>query len=800
MDATLAGPVAGHMLDGRYRIESRIARGGMATVFLATDTRLDRTVAVKIMHRELAHDADFVRRFIGEAKSVARLSHPNVVAVFDQGSDGDYLYLAMEYVPGGTLRELLSERGRLGPDEALDIMVPVLAGLGAAHQAGFVHRDVKPENVLLTADRRIKVVDFGLARAIAQARQTKSGMVIGTAAYLAPEQISSAAADARTDVYAAGIMLFELVTGRQPYTGDTPLAVAHRHVEETVPMPSAIVPGLPPAVDAVVALATSRNPDLRPGDAGELLRAVFDARRRLPGGTAFTPDADRPTFQQGQPGHPGDPGQQAQQQGQQQGQPSRGPAAPYPGFAPGGTCTPPGAPPAAAPPPPAGPFPPAPLPPAPLPPGGARLGAQGSASPPGGARPGAQGGASPPGGTGPGAQGGPRPPAGGAYPPGGGRMPPGGAFIGAPPQAGTAPTRPAGPATFGAGAGYAGAGSNGDAARRGSRTDLLGPADGQHRTLIVSAGHGADSGIGGVGEPLPADRGLGRWLFSRRFAYLAGALAAVLIVSLIVWWQTAGRYTRVPDVVGLTTTTAATELRNVGFTVRIAAARTDNQIPKGQVSATVPRVGHQAPTGSRITLIPSAGPRMITVPNVTGKAVADAQHELRAAGLTPGPVQQQTSLTVPQGEVISTNPVAGTVWPQPKPVTIVASAGIGLPDFTGQPKQDAEQWLQQHQLQFQEQPASGSTQPQDAVDKQSPAANTPISQGEVVTLYISTGPPMVAIPNVTGLSVADAQNQLQQLGFQVSVSGFGNGQVLAYSPTGQAPQGATITLVTGFAP
>ncbi len=315
MDATLADPLLGHLLDGRYRVESRIARGGMATVYVATDTRLDRTVAVKIMHRELASDADFVRRFIGEAKSVARLSHPNVVAVFDQGSDGEHLYLAMEYVPGRTLRDLLGERGRLGPEDALDLMMPVLAGLGAAHQAGFVHRDVKPENVLITRDGRVKVVDFGLARAVAEARHTKTGLVIGTVAYLAPEQVSSATADARSDVYAAGVMLFELVTGRQPHTADTPLAVAYKHVNETVPAPSSLVPGLPQAVDALVAAATSRDPGRRPDDAGQLLRAVFGTRRRLPGGSAFAPGAwipsPGPDGQPGQQAYPGQPGQQA---------------------------------------------------------------------------------------------------------------------------------------------------------------------------------------------------------------------------------------------------------------------------------------------------------------------------------------------------------------------------------------------------------------------------------------------------------------------------------------------------------
>src|SRR5580704_490339 len=282
MDTTLARPPVGRLLDGRYRVESLIATGGMATVYLGTDTRLDRTVALKIMHAELANDEDFVRRFVAEARSVARLAHPNVVTVYDQGADGRTLYLAMEYVPGRTLRALLQERTRLRPREALDIIEGVLSGLAAAHAAGIAHRDVKPENVLLGDAQSVKVADFGLARLLSDVSHTKSGLLIGTAAYLAPEQVAGGRADFRTDVYAAGIMLFELLTGRQPFTGDTPLAVAYRHVNEVVPAPSSLVPGLPPALDSLVALATSRNPDLRPADAGQFLRAITGTRHGLP--------------------------------------------------------------------------------------------------------------------------------------------------------------------------------------------------------------------------------------------------------------------------------------------------------------------------------------------------------------------------------------------------------------------------------------------------------------------------------------------------------------------------------------
>src|SRR5258708_4491177 len=285
MDTTLSRPNSGQLLDGRYRVGSWIARGGMATVYLGIDTKLDRAVALKIAHAELAGDQEFVRRFTGEARSVARLSSPNVVAVYDQGSDGDVLYLVMEYIPGRTLRELLRERGRLGPREALDIINGVLTGLAAAHQAGIVHRDVKPENVLLGEGDTVKVADFGLARAAAAVSHTRTGMLIGTAAYLAPEQVSRSTSDARTDVYAAGVMLFEMLTGAQPHTGDSPLAVAQKHVSDVVPAPSSLVPSLPPSLDALLALATSRDPELRPADAGQFLHAITDVRPGMPIGS-----------------------------------------------------------------------------------------------------------------------------------------------------------------------------------------------------------------------------------------------------------------------------------------------------------------------------------------------------------------------------------------------------------------------------------------------------------------------------------------------------------------------------------
>ncbi len=282
MDATVSDSLVGRMLDGRYRVDAKIARGGMATVYRALDTRLDRTVAIKVMHALFADDEAFVTRFIREAKSAARLSHPNVVAVFDQGEDAGQVFLAMEYIEGRNLRDLLRERGRLSPQEALSVLGPVLAALSAAHDAGLVHRDVKPENVLLADDGRIKVADFGLARAAASRNVTSATTLIGTVAYLAPEQVTRGVADARSDVYAAGIMLFEMLTGQPPYEGETPISVAYRHANEDVPGPSSRVPGLPPSLDALVTRATARDPDLRPVDAGAFLSEAQRVRRSLP--------------------------------------------------------------------------------------------------------------------------------------------------------------------------------------------------------------------------------------------------------------------------------------------------------------------------------------------------------------------------------------------------------------------------------------------------------------------------------------------------------------------------------------
>ena len=692
MDTTLSAPI-GQLLDGRYLVESQIARGGMATVYHARDVRLERTVALKIAHPELARDQEFVARFISEARSAARLSSPNVVAVFDQGSTGDLHYIAMEYVPGPTLRELLVARGHLSPREALDIIERVLFGLAAAHDAGIIHRDVKPENVLLGTGTSVKVADFGLARAAAGIRHTKTGLLIGTAAYLAPEQVTSSSSDERTDVYACGVMLFEMLTGVQPHTGESPLAVAYKHVNAVVPPPSSVNPALPAALDALVALGTSRDPELRPPDARHYLKAITEVRRGMPlppvtradGATAV----DGSSYQSAGSPIPLPP-DSATASGAHGRRPDSGPAATSPV--------------------------------------GHRAG------------------------QGPGA----------------------GAYNG---QPGPYPTSP-GP--------YAAAGGSA----------------GANHTMIVPTGLDADYGDGSgyAARSRRQSRGyrdpfLQRWLFSRRILIIVG----ILVLAAIGWWVTDGQYFTVPPVTGLSASSARTELSSAGLVVVSGTARYSNTVPAGDVLRTDPTAGTRVTHGSKITLISSLGPVLISVPSVTGQPVAQADQALKAAGLTPAQPTLQPSASIPQGVVIATNPVAYTHWPKTKPVGLVVSAGPPLPNLVGQQLATAQAEAATDGFSLNQITVTNSSQPADTVIKQSPAADTPITSGEVVSVWVSQGPPEVAVPDVTGQNLNQAESELAAAGFNVSVSQLGPGdRVITYSPQGQQPQGSTITITVGL--
>jgi beta-lactam-binding protein with PASTA domain len=665
-----ADMLTGRMLDRRYHVVSRIAHGGMATVYLATDTRLDREVALKVMHADLARDAEFVDRFIGEAKSVARLSHQNIVAVFDQGNDGQCLYLAMEYVPGPTLRALLRERRWLPWAEALAIMEPILAALAAAHQAGIVHRDVKPENVLITPDGRVKVVDFGLARATAAVGNTRAGVIIGSVAYISPEQVTGAPTDARTDVYSAGIMLFEMLTGRQPYSGETPLAVAHAHVNSDVPPVSALVGGVPPAVDQLVRAATSRDPQWRPASAEVFLRLVRSLRGVPEQAESFS---------------------------------------------------------------------------------GAWTAPVGAAT--------------------------------------------------------TAADMTALGDSFNNGVGFNNSAGNNNAGYGAAEYSATGryetgaaPFNG---TSIISGGYGEyGTGLGasGPGEPGGLEPFLQRWLFSRRLAFVAVAVVAVIGLGGGSWWLTSGRYTTVPSVDGLTAAAAQQELQQAGFKVTTGTGEIDDKVPKNDVISTSPS-GRVLP-GATVTLTVSLGPRMITVPPVAGQqSAADAAQVLRAHGLTVSSTPKPVGVTgtVVMNSVVGTVPPAGTSWPQNQPVTIEVVAGLSLPTLVGQDINAIQQWAAQNNIQLQ--PTNvASDKPQGIIVAQGTPAGTPVAPGSTVAVSVSEGPPPVQIPgNLIGEPFQQVQQTLEALGFQVNgQQQFGFGQkVTSISPSGEAPTGSTITVNYG---
>ena len=609
MDDTLADPLTGRLLDGRYAVTARIAHGGMATVYRATDTRLDREVALKVMHAELARDEEFVRRFIGEAKSVARLSHQNVVAVFDQGADGPYLYLAMEYVPGRTLKELLRDSGRFPPAAALEIMAGVLDGLAAAHASGIVHRDVKPENVLLTADGRIKVADFGLARAQWAAGHTRAGLLVGTVAYVPPEQVTGGTTGPRGDVYSAGVMLFELLTGRQPFTGDTPLSIAYQHVNTDVPAPSAVAPGIGAPVDQIVLAATSRDQARRPADAGEFLRAVNHVREGLAESSGLT--------------------------------------------------------------------------------------------------------------------------------------------------------------------GVMGAGVQGLGEAPWLDLDAPAATDGRWARPFNGGGH-EDS----------------------------HTLIVVLIVGLGLglglggWWLFSGRFAHVPVVAEDSVGQATAILTGDGFIVRQGPRVHSNTIPKGKVVGTSP--AGRVSKGATITLLISSGPFTSVVPDVRNETQSAAQAALAHVHLVS--TVQKVGADAPVGTVVGTSPPAGSTWPQTKTVTILVASGPPLPDFTRQSIDAARQLASQNNVKLQEESDANSQDPAGTVVSQDPAPGATFQPGQTVVVRVSTGPQLVPVPNLIGMTVQDATQLLQNAGFQVKVNSFTSffGKVFDYSPVGEAPPGSTITLDVGF--
>ncbi|MEU8776070.1 Stk1 family PASTA domain-containing Ser/Thr kinase [Streptomyces sp. NPDC048606] len=634
MDTTLDDPLVGRVLDGRYRIDARIAAGGMATVYRAVDTRLDRVLALKVMHPALAADVAFVDRFIREAKSVARLAHPNVVAVFDQGTDGPYVYLAMEYVSGCTLRDVLRERGALQPRAALDILEPVLAALGAAHRAGFVHRDMKPENVLIGDDGRVKVADFGLVRSVDTVTST-TGAVLGTVSYLAPEQIENGVADTRVDVYACGVVLYEMLTGGKPHTGGTPAQVLYQHLHEDVPPPSATVPGLPVALDELVATAAARSPELRPSDAASLLGLALEARARLS-------DAELDAV---------------------------------------------------------------------------------------------------------------------------------------PPQARTQ--------------------------ERSSAEDRTGviprPVEERqsvHHTsrLATPPPPPAPSRTPGPGSRMPR-RGV--------IAVVAGVLLA-LGIGVGVWYINSGQFTKVPNLLGKTEEQARSQLSASGLGLKRVERKFSDAFERGTVMNSDPAGGARIRGNGAVTLTVSRGPETVSVPDLKGRPLQEAQGELTKVGLAPGVVTQAFSQDVAQGSVIETNPAGGQKRAPDTAVALVVSKGrpVPVPNLVGLDAAAAKAQLEGIGLKTATAPeAVNAPQVAGQVANQSLAPGAQAAAGDTVTLTVSKGPRQVQVPDVRNQDADAARKALEALGFKVKVDKpflpFGNSVESQSVPGGQnAPEGSLIVLKT----
>jgi len=665
VDATVADPVIGRLLDGRYTAQERLAVGGMATVYVAHDNRLDRMIALKVMHPNLMHEPDFVARFHREARAVAQLNSPRVVSVLDQGSAqtpaGVLNYLVMELVRGRSLRQYLGSRGRLMPYEAIDIIDAVAEALAAAHAAGIIHRDIKPENILLGDDGQVKVADFGLARPLGQPTAALTqGVVMGTVGYLAPEQVTHGIADFRSDIYAAGIVLFEMLTGQLPHTGATPMSVAYQAVHTEVPAPSQIVPGIPPRLDDLVLRATARRPDQRPPDGSALVENV---RAVLP----FVAE-------------PADPAR-----------PAAGATAVY----------------------------------------------QGTYSTPA-------------------------------------------------PTPGYAPTRLEG----------------------------VSGADGLGEYFDPDAGYG-DAGYGEPGGPTYASRhGRGGPSGRRRPpTWLLGVLAAAVALVLMIVAANAlvggGGGSQVPLLTGESKDDAVQELRQAHLTAAFGTAVNNESIPVDHVVSQSPSGNAKVKAGDTVTIILSLGPKQVTVPDLHGLSPADAQNELQARKLVSGGVQTEPNDTVAEGQVIETDPKAGTKVDPSSQVTLIVSSGkatLTIPaDIIGKSFADAKAELEAMNLKVQQTTDTSGTAAQGDVAAVNPDVGSTVQPGDTVTLAVSVvdqqGEP-VKVPNVKGKSWSDAQRILQEAGLNPQkdfFSNFSGGKVTSTSPrAGQTvPSGTTVTVKLG---
>ena len=699
-------PLIGRVLDGRYRIESFLARGGMATIYRGADLRLDRTVAIKVMHPSFASDPGFVERFEREARAAARLNSPYAVAVHDQGNDAGVTYLVMEYVPGHTVRDVLRTHGALPPAQALAIVDPVLQALAAAHQAGYIHRDVKPENVLISDDGRVKVTDFGLARAIEGADSGKThGLLLGTVAYLSPEQVEHDRTDARSDVYSAGILLFELLTGQVPFSGSTPMQVAYRHVHENVPTPSSIQPGIPPGVDALVAHATRRDADARFGNADEFLAGVRAERATLPPAAPWVPVPTDTLVVRRDPPPPAQPSA-----GSDPGTPAPGAAAATAAAAAGVAAA------------------------------AGRAGEVGADDP-----------------------------------------------IDAPDWVNSTPPV-VGPAQS-------------PETESESESGDTGPMEALDPTVqsapVAPVGEGQVTEVSYQTAPdTPARPRRGRktlWL---------GAFALACVAALLVLAFGPLQRVTVPDVLGSTPTEAAAILATANLSLETGERDYSEDYPEGQIMSTDPGPESSTRTGSTIEAVVSKGPERYDVPKLKKLTVKEADVALGAANLELGVQTEAYDDSVKAGDIVSSEPPAGTSVKPATEVAVVVSLGpepVEMPDLVGTDGAAAVDTLKDLGLKVDRSNKTSESVAKDLVISTDPGAGATTFRGEQVEVVVSKGPPMVTVPNVVGKSESAARSELEQAGFQVSVNkplGFVVFGVNAQNPRGdtKAPKGSTVTI------
>ena len=702
------GLTSGTVLDGRYRLGAMIARGGMSTVYRGVDTRLDRPVAVKVMSPQYVADPTFLSRFEREARLAASLGHPGVVAVYDQGQDGDLVFLVMELVDGGTLRDLIRERGPLPVPVVCAVLDPLLDALGAAHASGLVHRDVKPENVLISARGAVKIADFGLVRAVGSHTMATGDVILGTVAYLSPEQVATGASDPRTDVYAAGIVAFEMLTGRPPFEGDNPMSVAYQHVHSDVPAPSSRIPDVPGPLDDLVVAATARDPADRPRDA-----AAFLAELRDIASTLAVPKVAVPVPQ------------------------NRRSVA---------------------------------VPPVPVPID-------------------------------------PHPDQTAAHPPGitGNPGPTGTRLLGAGPAGPADPQRTGPPTTT-------------VPARPPKPTDPTRALRQRRRrrwliALIVVLLLGLLSAaggwwLGGRWAAIPETAGLTQsqaeaaireaGLVPRTSTGHSDTVPAGLVVqtdpnpgveqlrgSEVALVVSAGRPS-VPDIrAGTDSGTAVATVRDADLTAVVGTDQEfDDTVPVGAVLRTDPAAGTELAVNAPVTLILSAGPRPIVVPQVVGRPQPDAQRMLTDAGFTIGTVTKAFDARSDPGTVLRTSPTVGSTAARGSAVELTVADSVTVPDVRGTSTKDATAAMRD--AGFSVTVGDPAFDPNiDAGDilRTDPGPGTRVDRtGAKVFLVPSNA---VTVPDLGDLRVKDAEKKLADLGLRIDVTSFfgsDNGNVWDQSP------------------